>query len=124
MVRRVTRIAPWQAGKFFAVLYFIFGLIFAISVRRSLRQFRCRSRPGSASGFAIAFPFIYAIGALIFVPLRLPDLQLRAKLVGGLDFEVVDHDAILPESRARPAGFKPAGRRSRGRRGCARRNDA
>ena len=28
MTRRVTRIAPWQAGKFFAVLYFIFGVIF------------------------------------------------------------------------------------------------
>ena len=30
MIRHLMRIAPWQAGKFFAVLYFIMGLIFAI----------------------------------------------------------------------------------------------
>jgi len=92
MTRRVTRIAPWQAGKFFAVLYFIFGLIFAIPFAL-LSSVIPAEEAGFGVGFAIAFPFIYAIGALIFVPLACLVFNGVAKLVGGLDFEVVDHDA-------------------------------
>ena len=43
-------------------------------------------------GFALAFPFMYALGALIFVPIAWLIFNGVAKLVGGLDFEVVDHD--------------------------------
>jgi hypothetical protein len=90
MVRRVTRIAPWQAGKFFAVLYFIIGLIFAF-----IFVLAAQFAPGQAGfgmGFALAFPFLYAIGALIFVPIACLIFNGVAKLVGGLDFEVVDHE--------------------------------
>jgi hypothetical protein len=92
MIRRVTRIAPWQAGKFFAVLYFIFGLIFAIPFM-FFAQFAPDGQAGFGVGFALAFPFLYAIGALIFVPLACLIFNLVAKFVGGLDFEVVEHDA-------------------------------
>jgi hypothetical protein len=90
-MRRVTRIAPWQAGKFFAVLYFIFGLIFAIPFAFVAQL--APDQTGFSVGFAIAFPFVYAIGALIFVPLACLIFNLVAKLVGGLDFEVIERDA-------------------------------
>lgn len=92
MNRRVTRISPWQAGKFFAVLYFIFGLIFAIPLM-FFAQLGTDGQAGFGVGFALAFPFLYAIGALIFVPLACLIFNFVAKLVGGLDFEVVEQDA-------------------------------
>jgi hypothetical protein len=88
MSRRLTRIAPWQAGKFFAVLYFIMGLIFAIPL-----AFFSAAAPGQAGfgiGFAIALPFLYAIGGLIFVPLACWIFNIVAKIVGGLEFDVID----------------------------------
>ena len=87
MQRRVTRIAPWQAGKFFAVLYFILGLIFAIPLALFSQV---AGQSGFGIGFAIALPFGYAIGALIFVPLSCWIFNMVARLVGGLDFEVVE----------------------------------
>jgi hypothetical protein len=91
MTRRVTRIAPWQAGKFFAVLYFFIGLIFGCFFAL-VALFAPPEQTGIGMGFAIAFPFIYALGALIFVPIACLIFNGVAKLVGGLDFEVVDHD--------------------------------
>jgi len=88
MIRRVTRIAPWQAGKFFAVLYFILGLIFAIPL--ALFSQAIPGQGGFGIGFAIAIPFGYAIAGLIFVPLACWIFNMVAKFVGGLDFEVVD----------------------------------
>lgn len=89
MTRRVTRIAPWQAGKFFAVLYFIMGLIFAIP----FAFFGSLSGESAYGlGFAIGLPFGYAIAGLIFVPIACLIFNGVAKLVGGLDFEVIEHD--------------------------------
>lgn len=92
MIRRVTRISPWQAGKFFAVLYFLIGLIFAVFFAL-VAQFAPPDQLGFGLGFAVAFPFLYAIGALIFVPIGCWIYNLVAKLVGGLEFEVVEQDA-------------------------------
>jgi hypothetical protein len=86
MQRLVTRIAPWQAGKFFAVLYFIMGLIFAIPV--AVISQAAPGQTGFGIGFAIALPFMYAIAGLIFVPIACWIFNLVAKLVGGLEFDV------------------------------------
>ena len=91
MARRVMRIAPWQAGKMFAVLYFIFGLIFAIPFA-FIGSFAGEGA-GFGIGFALALPIMYAIGGLIIVPLCCLVYNLVAKFVGGLEFDVVDHDA-------------------------------
>jgi hypothetical protein len=88
VVRRITRIAPWQAGKFFAVLYFIVGLIIAIPL--AVFSTAIPGQAGFGIGFAIAVPFMYAIGGLIFVPIACWLFNLVAKFVGGLDFEVAD----------------------------------
>jgi hypothetical protein len=86
MLRRVTRISPWQAGKFFAVLYFIMGLIFAIPFAL-IGSF---GGQGFGIGFAIAIPFIYAICGLIFVPIACLIFNFVAGLVGGLEFTVAE----------------------------------
>ena len=90
MIRRITRIAPWQAGKFFAVMYFILGLVFAIpfALIALLSSSATGQRPFGV-GFAIALPFLYALGGLIIVPIVCWIFNLVAKLVGGLDIEVL-----------------------------------
>jgi hypothetical protein len=89
MLRRVTRISPWQAGKFFAVLYFIMGLIFAIPFAL-FSSAMPNAGGGFGIGFAIAVPFVYAIGGLIFVPLACLIFNFVASLVGGLEFKVTE----------------------------------
>ena len=87
MRRRLTRISPWQAAKLSAVLYFIMGLIIAIP----FALFSGASgQAGLGIGFAIALPFIYAIGGLIFVPIMCWVFNFVAGLVGGLEFDVTD----------------------------------
>ena len=90
VIRRVMRIAPWQAGKFFAVLYFILGLVFALPF--ALFSLAIPGQPGFGVGFAIGLPFVYAIFGLIFVPLACLIFNLVAKFVGGLEFEVAAQD--------------------------------
>jgi hypothetical protein len=90
MLRRVTRISPWQAGKFFAVLYFIMGLIFAIPFALLSSALPAEAGGGLGIGFAIAVPFVYAIGGLIFVPLACVIYNFVANLVGGLEFTVAE----------------------------------
>jgi hypothetical protein len=89
MLRRVMRISPWQAGKFFAVLYFIMGLIFAIPFAL-LSSVIPNAGGGFGIGFAIAVPFIYAVCGLIFVPIACLIFNLVANLVGGLEFTVAE----------------------------------
>jgi hypothetical protein len=90
MIRNVMRISPWQAGKFFAVLYFIMGLIFAIPLALFSSALPEEASGGFGVGFAIAVPFIYAICGLIFVPLACLIFNFVAKLVGGLQFEITE----------------------------------
>jgi hypothetical protein len=90
MLRRVTRISPWQAGKFFAVLYFIMGLIFAIPFALLSSALPAEAGGGFGIGFAIAVPFVYALGGLIFVPLACVIFNFVANLVGGLEFTVAE----------------------------------
>jgi hypothetical protein len=90
MIRRVTRISPWQAGKFCAVLYFIMGLVFAVPVAFVTSA---TGQGAYGMGVLVGIPFGYAIAGLIFVPLGCLIFNFVAKLVGGLEFEVVERDA-------------------------------
>ena len=91
MARRVMRIAPWQAGKMFAVLYFIFGVVFAIPF--ALIGGFGGEAAGFGIGFAVALPIMYALIGLIFVPLCCLVYNFVASLVGGIEVDVVDHEA-------------------------------
>ena len=65
---------------------------------------------GFGIGFAIALPFIYAIGGLIFVPLACLIFNFVAKLVGGLEFAVTESQQRLgrPLGAARSATIRPS----------------
>jgi hypothetical protein len=89
MLRRVRRISIWQATKFCTVLYFLIGLVFGL-IFGLAAVFAPPEQAGLSVGFAIAFPFIYAISGLIFVPLGCLIFNGVSRLVGGLEFEVVD----------------------------------
>jgi hypothetical protein len=90
MIRRITRIAPWQAGKFFATLYFILGLVFAVPFALiALLSPPAEGQAPFGVGFAIALPFIYALGGLIFVPIACWIFNFVARMVGGLEVEVL-----------------------------------
>ena len=90
MLRRISRVSIWQATKFCAVMYFIMGLVFAIPFALFVPA---ADQTGFGIGFAIALPFAYAIGALIFVPIGCLIFNGVSKLVGGLEFEVVEGEA-------------------------------
>ena len=90
MAKRLSRIAPWQAGKLFAVVYFFLSLLFVIPML--LITSVAPMPPGSkfSPGMLIIFPFLYALGGLIFVPLGCWIYNMAAKLVGGLEVSVTD----------------------------------
>jgi Transmembrane domain of unknown function (DUF3566) len=91
MSKRLTRIAPWQAGKVFAIIYFV--LSFFVVVPLALFSAMVPSNapgPHFGIGFVIVLPFMYALGGLIFVPLACWIYNLAAKLVGGLEITVTD----------------------------------
>jgi len=91
MSKRLTRIAPWQAGKVFAIIYFVLGFFVAILLA-IFSAMVPSSAPGPhfGMGLVIVLPFMYALGGLIFVPLACGIYNLAAKLVGGLEVIVTD----------------------------------
>jgi len=92
MTKRLTRIAPWQAGKLFAVIYFFAGLIFFIPMELLATLVPTTAGAGShmRPAFLILFPFVYALAGLVFVPLGCWIYNMAAKLVGGLEVTVAD----------------------------------
>jgi hypothetical protein len=91
MTKQLTRIAPWQAGKLFALIYFVVSIFFAIPF-----ALFSSSIPGNAPGphlspaLFIVMPFIYAIFGLVFIPLGCWIYNLAARFVGGLEISVTD----------------------------------
>ncbi|HEU4620559.1 MAG TPA: hypothetical protein VFV10_21180 [Gammaproteobacteria bacterium] len=96
MIRRVTRIAPWQAAKIFALMYFVIGIVIAIPMYffvEATRALTGAAGPGFGIGFVIVMPVLYAVGALIFVPLGCLLYNLAAKITGGLELDVIEKAA-------------------------------
>jgi len=90
MSKRVSRIAPWQAGKLFAVIYFGVSLVFVILYALFNRTLPAAVRPNLGTAALLLVPFLYAIGALIFVPLACWVYNVAANLVGGLEISLTD----------------------------------
>jgi hypothetical protein len=92
MNRQLVRIAPWQAAKVSAVMYFLLGLVVAIPM--GVIGYFAHPVPGQPKppglAFAIAVPFLYALVGLVFVPLACWLYNAVAKMVGGLSFTVED----------------------------------
>ena len=92
MTKRLSRIAPWQAGKLFALIYFFLSLLFVIPMFLVITIAPMPPGPGPkfSPGMLIFFPFLYALAGLIFVPLGCWMYNVAAKLVGGLQVSVTD----------------------------------
>ena len=92
MTKRLTTIAPWQAGKLFAVVYFFVSLVFVIPMElvALLVPAPASSKAHLSPALILLFPFIYALAALVLVPLGCWIYNIAAKLVGGLVVTVAD----------------------------------
>jgi hypothetical protein len=89
--KQLTRIAPWQAGKLFAFIYFVLSFILVIPMALISSTVPSNTPgPHFGIGFFIAMPFIYALCGLIFVPIGCWIYNLAAKFVGGLEISVSD----------------------------------
>ena len=92
MTKRLSRIAPWQAGKLFSLVYFFFSLLFVIPMLLISIFAPVPAGPGPrlSPGMLIFFPFLYALAGLIFVPLGCWIYNIAAGIVGGLAVSVAD----------------------------------
>jgi hypothetical protein len=92
MSKQLSRIAPWQAGKLFAVMYFFLSLIFIIPMILIAAIAPTPTGPGIhfSVGALLLFPFVYALVALIFVPLVCWFYNTAAKFVGGIQVTVTE----------------------------------
>jgi hypothetical protein len=92
MTKRLSRIAPWQAGKLFALMYFLLSLLFVIPLLLVSVLVPMPAGPGPrlGPGLLMLFPFLYALAGLIFVPLACWIYNIAAGIVGGLKVSVAD----------------------------------
>jgi hypothetical protein len=94
VIRRISRISPWQAGKVFALLYFLMGLVFAVPLAliTSLTT-PAAGQPAPSVALVIAMPFLYALAGLIFVPIGCWIFNFVARIVGGIEVDVTGSEA-------------------------------
>jgi hypothetical protein len=92
MTKRLSRIAPWQAGKLFAFIYFFTSFIFVVPMALITVYAPMPTGPGPkiGPGALMLMPFAYALAGLIFVPIGCGIYNLAAKFVGGLQVTVTD----------------------------------
>lgn len=84
----VARIAPWQAGKVFSVLYFGVGLLVAIPMVVFAILFPTAEEKSVSITLFVLMPFLYAGMALVFIPLLSWAYNKSASMVGGLEVQV------------------------------------
>jgi hypothetical protein len=91
MSKQLTRIAPWQAGKLFALIYFVTStfLVIPFALISSIVP-RSAAGPHFSPALFVMVPFVYAMFALVFIPLACWIYNLAAKFVGGLEMTVTD----------------------------------
>lgn len=87
MIKRLTRVAPWQCAKTFAVVYFALGVVLAIPIAL-LSQF-VPLEPGEEHPsllLILCLPILYAIACLVFVPVVCWIYNKAAGFTGGIEF--------------------------------------
>ena len=95
MAQRLTRIAPWQAGKLLAFVYALLGVLVSLL---SLATYFFQPEEmgdeslsrGGALAMAVALPFLYGFAGLILGPLIAWIYNLSARWTGGLELEFSD----------------------------------
>lgn len=92
MQRQIVRIAPWQATKLSAILYFALGVIVAVPIG-VIGHFATPvpgQPPPPGLWFAISISILYGLAGLIFVPLGCWLYNTVAARIGGLSIVVED----------------------------------
>lgn len=89
MATQIVSINPLQAGKFFAVMYFIIGVVFI-----PFALVGAIGNPDNAMpfGLLIIFPFLYAVLAFVFVPLFCWLYNKIAERLGGIEVTLRETD--------------------------------
>jgi hypothetical protein len=91
MAKRITRVAPWQAAKTLAAVYFILGLLLAVPLALLTPAISAATgEPQPGRGFFFIMPIAYACAALIFVPIGCWIYNLVAARLGGIEVSVTD----------------------------------
>lgn len=89
MIKRLSRVSPWQAGKTLAVVYFLLSLFIAVPLGLLMSLMPAvpgQERPGAL--FIIFMPVLYGLAGLIFVPLGCWIYNVAARLTGGVEVSV------------------------------------
>lgn len=89
VIKRLRKIAPWQTAKTIALVYFLFGIVLAIPL--GLLSSLVPTPPGETQPgiiFFLCLPFLYALAALIFVPIGCWIYNFSARHVGGIEVVV------------------------------------
>jgi hypothetical protein len=91
MAKRISRIAPWQAAKTLAAVYFVLGLLIAVPLALFAPAISVATgEPQPGRGFFFLMPIAYAIGALIFVPIGCWIYNVVAARLGGIEFTTTE----------------------------------
>jgi len=94
MKKRISGIAPWQTAKTLALVYFAIGLVLAIPL--GLLSSLVPTVPGQPRLGVVVFiclPFLYALAALIFVPIGCWVYNRAAGITGGIEVAVESEPA-------------------------------
>jgi hypothetical protein len=89
MTKQLLRIAPWQAGKVFAVIYFCLGFILNIPLALTA-ALNPSPRARVGPWIFIIFPIVYALFGLLFMPLCCWIYNSTVRVTGGLKIAVTD----------------------------------
>ena len=85
MRQRVTRVAPFQLGKVFAVLYAIFSIPIALIMAVASSFAPAQSMP---LAFVIAIPIFYVVFGFLFMALAAWLYNIVAGWTGGIEYHV------------------------------------
>ena len=86
MKKRISSVDPWQCGKTFALVYFALGVVLAIPI--GLLSRFAPLGPGETHPslvLILCLPILYAIAALIFIPIGCWIYNKAAGFTGGIE---------------------------------------
>ena len=89
VIKRLRRISPWQTAKTLALVYFLLCIVMAIPL--GLGSSLVPAAPGQTQPgivFFLCVPFLYALAALIFVPIGCWIYNFAARYMGGIEVVV------------------------------------
>lgn len=88
MRKRITRIAPFQLGKVFAVLYAIFSIPIALIM--GIAASFAPSEQSIPLAMIVAIPVIYIVFGFLFMALAAWIYNVIAKWTGGVEYVAVE----------------------------------